>query len=152
MKKILSILGTISLSTIISTNIIACNPTKENNKPNQTIIPQFISQQPPTNSNWKLVDNYQSEFSKKNNNWYSVLFNFEGYKIINFYNSSNEIRVDFNNLTLMKDNDNNLYLYKKWGSPLPIPNINFTVYRWDGINEPIIPTINKNTGEIKNWN
>ncbi|WP_206780865.1 hypothetical protein, partial [Spiroplasma poulsonii] len=54
------------------------------------------------------------------NNWYSVLFNFEGYKIINFYNSSNEIRVDFNNLTLMKDNDNNLYLYKKWGSPLPI--------------------------------
>ncbi|PQM29669.1 DUF3688 family protein [Spiroplasma poulsonii] len=52
----------------------------------------------------------------------------------------------------MKDNDNNLYLYKKWGSPLPIPNINFTVYRWDGINEPIIPTINKNTGEIKNWN
>ncbi|PQM29703.1 hypothetical protein SMSRO_SF031040 [Spiroplasma poulsonii] len=101
--------------------------------------------------NWKLVDNYQSEFSKKNNNWYSVLFNFEGYKIINFYNSSNEIRVDFNNLTLMKDNDNNLYLYKKWGSPLPIPNINFTVYRWDGINEPIIPTINKNTGEITDW-
>ncbi|PQM29664.1 hypothetical protein SMSRO_SF030650 [Spiroplasma poulsonii] len=31
------------------------------------------------------------------------------------------------------------------------PNINFTVYRWDGINEPIIPTINKNTGEITDW-
>ncbi|MFW4370885.1 MAG: lipoprotein, partial [Spiroplasma sp. hy2] len=32
MKKILSILGTIYLSTIISTNIIACNPTNENKK------------------------------------------------------------------------------------------------------------------------
>ncbi len=56
MKKILSILGTISLSTIISTNIIACKPTNKNNISNQPTKQQFIQQQPPKNSNWKLIN------------------------------------------------------------------------------------------------
>jgi acid phosphatase class B len=47
MKKILSILSTISLLTTISTNTIACNTKNENNKP---IEQKIITQQPPTNS------------------------------------------------------------------------------------------------------
>jgi hypothetical protein len=51
MKKILSLLSTISLLTIISTNTIACNTKNENNKPIEPIKEQFIPQQPPNNSN-----------------------------------------------------------------------------------------------------
>jgi hypothetical protein len=51
MKKILSLLSTILLSTIITTNIIACNKTNKPNKPIEPIKEQFIPQQPPKDSN-----------------------------------------------------------------------------------------------------
>ncbi|PQP78529.1 hypothetical protein C6B38_05435, partial [Spiroplasma sp. ChiS] len=96
-------------------------------------------------------NNYSNEIENINNKWYSVIFNFGNYKIVNFFNSNNEIRINFDNFILLKGNDGNLYLYKKWDSPLPIPNINFTIYRWDGNGEPQTPTIDKNTGEITDW-
>ncbi|ALA97688.1 Spiroplasmavirus-related protein [Spiroplasma kunkelii CR2-3x] len=104
--------------------------------------------------NWKLINNNNlvNEIQNINNKWYSVIFNFESYKIVKFCNSDYETDVDFNNLRLMKGNDGNLYLYEKWKSPLPIADIKFLVYRWDGIGEPETPTINEKTGGITDWN
>ncbi|MFW4371466.1 MAG: lipoprotein, partial [Spiroplasma sp. hy2] len=74
MKKILSILGTIYLSTIISTNIIACNPTNENKKLKNQTKQQFIPQQPPKNSNWKLVNDYNAFKSNFDNKYYFIIW------------------------------------------------------------------------------
>ncbi len=77
-KKLLSILGTISLITGGSSNLISCNKpnnneSKENNKP-KTLNPQ----QPPERSNWKLIHNsltnIKKEFSKYNNKWYFIIW------------------------------------------------------------------------------
>lgn len=128
MKKILSILETISLSTIITTNIIACIPKNKNNInniPNKPIEPQFIPQQPPTNSNWKLIIDTRGEGNS-------------GKTYIGIF--GNKPRV---NITDWKGIEGeglwHLYQYK-------------AIYRWDGVGKPLIPIIDKNTGKITNWN
>ncbi|ALA97398.1 hypothetical protein SKUN_00497 [Spiroplasma kunkelii CR2-3x] len=58
MKKWISILGTIWLTATSTTTLISCeksekpNNNKEENKP---IIPTPEAQQPPKDSNWKLI-------------------------------------------------------------------------------------------------
>ncbi|MFW4371467.1 MAG: lipoprotein [Spiroplasma sp. hy2] len=127
MKKILSILGTIYLSTIISTNIIACNPTNENKKLKNQTKQQFIPQQPPKNSNWKLITN---KYIERDTGWYIIIYK------------------SFNNWRIEKINSS-----KNFGSNTGYPMD--IIYKWKLNNEPTnlqLPTINKNTGEITNWN
>ncbi|MFJ1522145.1 lipoprotein [Spiroplasma sp. ald] len=132
MKKILSILGIISLSTIISTNIIACNTPNKKNKPNKPIEPKFIPQQPPKNSNWKLIDrsNFINEIKKPNDKWYIGIIPYN--KIYIIYKVKNNIEKNKFINKLFTEHDN--------------------VYRCDGFGEPQKPSINKDTGEITNWN
>ncbi|WP_425378523.1 lipoprotein [Spiroplasma endosymbiont of Polydrusus pterygomalis] len=142
MKKILSILSTISLSTIISTNIIACKTSNTNNENNKPIESEFIPQQPPENSNWKLVNNY-NQLETKNSKWYIMIYSSDP-KIIS---------------KLKNDENRKIYLFNlNSNTGIRFGNSSFSdvnkisLYYWDGNDEPTIPTINRDTGEITNWN
>ncbi len=140
----------ISLSTIISTNIIACKPPNINNKNNKPIKPEFIPQQPPKNSNWKLVDNLNFINYKVDNKWYIAIFkNYtKNWYIVNFLNDSKNDKIlgefCFDGIC------QNIYLsslrnFFKRGDIK-------TIYQWNNINNSNTPQINNNTGEITNWN
>ncbi len=147
MKKLLIIIGAISLITSGSSNLIACNKnnnneSKENNKP-KTWNPQ----EPPENSNWKLILDYYSEFSDLSLN-----------------------QININNmwyLSIIKKDDNNYYLKKfknnhknitgnHWNNGIAINHEWFrvpSIYRWELKIEPTeLPKIDKGTGKILNWN
>ncbi len=145
MKKLLSILGTIGLTTTSTTSLVACDKPKPNNnsenggnKPEPTPEPQ----QPPKNSNWKLInrDNFVKENNEKNNKWYILIakqMQSDNFSIIKF-NFSSELIWKVGEYGGHRIN-NRWYVY-----------IN-SLYRWDGVGEPQIPTINQNTGEITEW-
>jgi hypothetical protein len=143
MKKILLLVSTISLSTIISTNIIACNTSNINKQNNKPIKQQFTAQQPPKNSNWKTLNNtFNDEFKINNNKFYVILVKQQKedkyWKIIKFKNDN--IYNPFGNV---------------WNNGVKIKDIWYIVkslYRWDGDGEPTTPTINSSTGEITDWN
>jgi hypothetical protein len=158
MKKILSLLSTISLSTI-STNTIACNKPIEDNKTNtpntlnKPIEQKMITQQPPKNSNWKLIDiswqksmeQFKTEFLKNNNKWYFFI----------------ESDIYGFNKFLAKNNNNNIKEVNVWNWILKLNNGNYSyvdvsklksIYCWNGDGEPQTPEINKKTGEIIKWN
>ncbi len=96
MKKLLSILGTIGLTATSTTSLVACDKPKPNNnsenggnKPEPTPEPQ----QPPKNSNWKLInrDNFVKENNEKNNKWYILIakqMQSDNFSIIKFNFSS----------------------------------------------------------------
>jgi hypothetical protein len=147
MKKILSILSTISLFTTISTNTIACNKPNENNKPNKQIKQKNIAQQPPQNSNWKLITNIEEEFNINNNKFYFFLnlLDVNRYGIYLVKNENNNIQIGENNRWDLKTyNPESFVMF----ATANIKNI----YRWNGVGEPQTPEINKDTGEITNWN
>ncbi|WFG99235.1 DUF3688 family protein [Spiroplasma citri] len=75
--------------------------------------------------NWKLVDNKDEE-KNRNKIYIGIWENGSNYKIINW--KANPAQP-------------------KW----PLYHFEI-VYRWDGVGEPQIPTINPNTGEITDWN
>ncbi|AXF96397.1 spiroplasma plectrovirus-related protein [Spiroplasma phoeniceum P40] len=75
--------------------------------------------------NWKLVDNKDEE-KNRNKIYIGIWENGSNYKIINW--KANPAQP-------------------KW----PLYHFEI-VYRWDGVGEPQIPTINPNTGEIIDWN
>ncbi len=145
MKKLLSILGTIGLTATSTTSLVACDKPKPNNnsenggnKPEPTPEPQ----QPPKNSNWKLInrDNFVKENNEKNNKWYILIakqMQSDNFSIIKF-NFSSELIWKVGEYGGHRIN-NRWYVY-----------IN-SLYRWDGVGEPQIPTINQNTGEITEW-
>ncbi len=143
MKKILSILGTIGITTTSTKSLISCekpnnNENKGSNKPEPTPEPQ----QPPKNSNWKLInrDNFVKENNEKNNKWYILIakqIQSDNFSIIKF-NFSSELIWKVGEYGGHRIN-NRWYVY-----------IN-SLYRWDGVGEPQIPTINQNTGEITEW-
>ncbi|UZQ30921.1 MAG: lipoprotein [Spiroplasma phoeniceum] len=153
MKKWLSILGAIGLTATSTTSLISCEKPNNNenggNKPEPTPKPQ----QPPKNSNWKLVDinwqkdryKFENEFKKLNNKWC-------------FFIESDTYGF---NKYLAKNNDNNIKQVNEWHWILILNNGNYVayfdaskiklIYCWDGVGEPQTPTINSNTGEIINW-
>ncbi len=145
MKKLLSILGTIGLTATSTTSLVACDKPKPNNnsenggnKPEPTPEPQ----QPPKNSNWKLInrDNFVKENNEKNNKWYILIakqMQSDNFSIIKF-NFSSELIWKVGEYGGHRIN-NRWYVY-----------IN-SLYRWNGVGEPQIPTINQNTGEITEW-
>nr|WP_308686784.1 DUF3688 family protein [Spiroplasma sp. ChiS] len=82
--------------------------------------------------NWKLIDRnyFEKEIKKPNDKWYIGIIPYnEIYKIYKIKNNS-EKNNSINRLFTKYDN----------------------VYRWDGDGEPQTPTIDKNTGEITDWN
>ncbi|WFH01040.1 DUF3688 family protein [Spiroplasma citri] len=93
--------------------------------------------------NWKLIDrnSFDNEFSTKNNKSYILIakqMQSDNFSIIKF-NFSNELIWKVGEHRGHRIN-NRWYVY-----------IN-SLYRWDGDGEPQIPTIDKNTGEITDWN
>nr|CAK99769.1 plectrovirus spv1-r8a2b orf 1 n-terminal and c-terminal truncated transmembrane protein [Spiroplasma citri] len=93
--------------------------------------------------NWKLIDrdNFVKENNEKNNKWYILIakqMQSDNFSIIKF-NFSNELiwKVGEHGGHII---NNRWYVY-----------IN-SLYRWDGVGEPQLPTIDKNTGEITDWN
>nr|CAK98365.1 plectrovirus spv1-r8a2b orf1 n-terminal and c-terminal truncated protein [Spiroplasma citri] len=86
--------------------------------------------------NWKLIENNnrESEFSKPNNKWYFYIRITDKYVCKKVYFDSNFIK-----------NQYTYWQHLKYG-------INFPVYRWDGVGELELPTIDKKTGEIIDWN
>ncbi|AXF95303.1 lipoprotein [Spiroplasma phoeniceum] len=151
MKKWLSIIGAIGLTATSTTTLISCkkennNKNEEDNKPK----PSYNAQQPPKDSNWKLIDinwqkdkyKFENEFKKLNNKWY-------------FFIESDTYGF---NKYLAKNNGNNIKQVNEWN--FLIFNGNYAyfdaskiklIYCWDGISEPETPTIDKNTGEIIDW-
>ncbi|WFG95509.1 DUF3688 family protein [Spiroplasma citri] len=93
--------------------------------------------------NWKLIDrnNFENEFSTKNNKSYILIakqMQSDNFSIIKF-NFSNELIWKVGEHRGHRIN-NRWYVYIK------------ALYRWDGDGEPQLPTIDKNTGEITDWN
>nr|WP_310622522.1 DUF3688 family protein [Spiroplasma citri] len=82
--------------------------------------------------NWKLIDRsyLENEIKKPNDKWYISIIPYDGiYRIFKIKNNSE--KNNFINRLFIED---------------------YNVYRWDGNGEPEIPTIDKNTGEITDWN
>ncbi|WP_342256561.1 lipoprotein [Spiroplasma endosymbiont of Poecilobothrus nobilitatus] len=128
MKKLLSILGTIGLTATSTTSLISCEKPNNNeneggNKPEPKPTPEPEKlQQPPKNSNWKLVDGFINEKNNDSKKYIGIVKIENGWKIIKWTGKNIEWK----------------YQYK-------------AIYRWDGINEPETPIIDKNTGKITDW-
>ncbi|ALA97537.1 hypothetical protein SKUN_00644 [Spiroplasma kunkelii CR2-3x] len=129
MKKWINILGTIGLTATSTTTLISCeksekpNNNKEENKP---IIPTPEAQQPPENSNWKLITN---KYIPRDTGWYIIV-----------YKSFNQWRIEKINSSKNFGNET--------GYDMDI------IYKWNLNNEPMnsqLPTINEKTGKITNW-
>ncbi|WP_424525985.1 lipoprotein [Spiroplasma endosymbiont of Glossina fuscipes fuscipes] len=123
MKKWLSILGTIGLTATSTTTLISCE--KPNNNENGGNKPKpWNPQQPPIGSNWKLINKEDININHDNKNYFAVVRIMNGWKIIKW---KGELSYE-----------DRFYYFKN-------------IYRWDGLNEPQIPEINTNTGEILDW-
>ncbi|RUO86409.1 hypothetical protein D9R21_03240 [Spiroplasma endosymbiont of Megaselia nigra] len=156
MKKLLSILGIIGLTTTSTTSLISCekpnnNENEENNKPKPAPEPQ----QPPKNSNWELIDYPTSTiklrdlFKNPDNKWYVInLFTTQEGYIIRKFKFTNKTK-----LVKKSDYDETAWKYKfkdYEGLPTELVGYYRYVYRWNGVNEPQTPEIN-NGGEITDW-
>nr|CAK99251.1 plectrovirus spv1-r8a2b orf 1 n-terminal and c-terminal truncated transmembrane protein [Spiroplasma citri] len=97
--------------------------------------------------NWKLIlnisnENLQKEINIKNDKWYIVIGrNKRSNSNISFckFNSKLDVLTIIGNITIDNYNYYSLQDIK-------------ALYRWDGDGEPQLPTIDKNTGEITDWN
>nr|WP_310622624.1 DUF3688 family protein [Spiroplasma citri] len=98
--------------------------------------------------NWKLIDrnSFDNEFSTKNNKSYLFLnlFDVGRYGIYLTKNNGN-ISQKRNNIWYLETyNPKDFVMFNTANIKL--------LYRWDGDGEPETPTIDKNTGEITDWN
>ncbi|WP_425377647.1 lipoprotein [Spiroplasma endosymbiont of Polydrusus pterygomalis] len=130
MKKILSLLGVITLIGTSTTILVACNtPDNENKKkitkkePENPNINHNLPKSPL--GNWKLVNGFINEKQDDNNKnyYFGIINNGSGWETITWSGK----QIDWK------------YQYKN-------------IYRWEGDGLPETPTINGNTGEITNWN
>ncbi|PQP78339.1 hypothetical protein C6B38_06720 [Spiroplasma sp. ChiS] len=129
MKRILSIIGAIGLTATSTTTLISCEKSEkpnDNNKINKPTTPTPKAQQPPKDSNWKLISN---KYISRDTGWYIII-----------YKSFNLWRIEKINSS------------KNFGSSTGYPMD--IIYKWELNNEPTnlqLPTIDKNTGEITDW-
>ncbi|AXF96707.1 lipoprotein [Spiroplasma phoeniceum] len=138
MKKWLSIIGAIGLTATSTTTLISCkkennNKNEEDNKPKPSYNPQQPNpQQPPKDSNWKLMNKIIDFWNlTPNNKWYILLLNnyvSNNWNIMKIHLTINPRDIIFEPNNLLK-----------------------SVYLWDGDGKPETPTIDKNTGEITDW-
>ncbi|WP_424526398.1 lipoprotein [Spiroplasma endosymbiont of Glossina fuscipes fuscipes] len=124
MKKLLSILGVCGLVGM-SANLTACDKPNNNengngNKPDKPWIPQ----QPPENSNWKLITSVIGE-GNTGKTYIGIFGSKTNWNIIDWKGIEGEGKW-------------HLYEYK-------------SIYRWDGEGEPEIPTVDNKTGKITDW-
>ncbi|WP_425378956.1 lipoprotein [Spiroplasma endosymbiont of Polydrusus pterygomalis] len=147
MKKILSILGAISLITSESSNLIGCDNKKtENNKSDPTFKPE----QPLETSNWSLIDenNWENEFKEKNNKWYFLIktLKIAGSAIFKEkYDQKNKIVIsNIDNYKIIQFGNMAIQQFKNR------PRV-FVIYRWDSVDEPETPKIDNITGKIVDW-
>ncbi|UNF61918.1 lipoprotein [Spiroplasma poulsonii] len=122
MKKILSILGVIGLTTTSTTTLISCE--KPNNNENGGNKPTSEPQQPPENSSWKLITDVIDE-GNTGKTYIGIFGSKTNWNIIDWKGIEGEGKW-------------HLYQYK-------------SIYRWDGNGKPKIPTINNKTGKITDW-
>ncbi|ALA98424.1 Spiroplasmavirus-related protein [Spiroplasma kunkelii CR2-3x] len=170
MKKWLSIIGAIELTATSTITLISCNK-ENNNKNKEDNKPELPDnqQQPPEGSNWKQVIAQEKPFNKVDNKYYFVVWRGDkndDWKIIKFNN--NEKIKRWHPKTLDVQNNIKLCLTNYAEIPIDIDlsidastinrwkddiknNYFKAVYRWDGVGEPQLPTINKNTSEIIDW-
>ncbi|WP_310612952.1 lipoprotein [Spiroplasma citri] len=79
MKKLLSIIGAIGLIATSTTTLISCkkennNKNEEDNKPKPSYNPQQPNtQQPPKDSNWKLITDFNWLKDNFDNKYYFVI-------------------------------------------------------------------------------
>ncbi len=137
MKKLLSILGGIGLTATSTTSLIACDkPKPNNNSENGSNKPEpWNPQQPPENSNWKLITD---KYIPRDTGWYIIIYKWFGEFNIIKVNSLEKYGSNINEIICSSLND-----YK-----------NITIYKWKLNTEPTdlqIPTINFNTGKITDW-
>ncbi|WP_425380522.1 lipoprotein [Spiroplasma endosymbiont of Stenodema calcarata] len=126
MKKWLSILGAIGLTATSTTTLISCEkPNNNENNGGNKPEPPYNPQQPPSESNWKLIDRTTAISEQSSGKVYIGIF---------------KVDSEFNIISwkAIKGYFVSLYRYK-------------AIYRWDGNGEPQIPTIDPNTGEITDW-
>ncbi|WP_257986855.1 spiroplasma phage ORF1-like family protein [Spiroplasma melliferum] len=143
MKKLLSILGVIGLTTTSAASLISCeNPNNKNggnNKPDEPWIPQ----QPPENSKWKLVDvnskeKLKNELSNLSDKWYTVIWKPKNTYFIAKFNSKWDVLTPGGNISFQ-----NYYINFEYIKSL---------YRFDNnTNEPELPEIDNKTGKIIDW-
>nr|CAK99073.1 hypothetical lipoprotein transmembrane [Spiroplasma citri] len=128
MKKWLSIIGAIGLTATSTTTLISCkkennNKNEEDNKPE---LPdnqqQHNPQKPPKGSNWKLINGFVNEKNNDNKNYIGIIKIENGFIIIKWIGKYIDYKYQYIN-----------------------------IYRWDGVGEPTLPQIDKNTGEINDW-
>ncbi|WFH01135.1 lipoprotein [Spiroplasma citri] len=128
MKKWLSIIGAIGLTATSTTTLMSCkkennNKNEEDNKPKPSYNPQQPNpQQPPKDSNWKLIDDFVNEKNNDNKNYIGIIKIENGFIIIKWIGKYIDYKYQYIN-----------------------------IYRWDGVGEPTLPQIDKNTGEINDW-
>ncbi|UZQ30626.1 MAG: lipoprotein [Spiroplasma phoeniceum] len=106
MKKILSILGTITLIGTSTTSLIACNTTKYNEKKLQE-----LKEKNNVNTNNCILEwiaQQETPFNKIDNKWYFVVWRDNknaDWRIIKFKNNEMTIKIDnSNNRQLQKTN------------------------------------------------
>ncbi len=75
---------------------------------------------------------------KKNHKWYIIIY-------YSKYMDENIFVIDKQKISFAGVTSDNCIAF---GGGL---YVNPVIYRWDGVNEPQIPTINYNTGEIIDW-
>ncbi|WP_424525631.1 lipoprotein [Spiroplasma endosymbiont of Glossina fuscipes fuscipes] len=124
MKKWLSILGTIGLTATSTTTLISCEkPNNNENGGNKPELP-YNPQQPPENSNWKLITSVIGE-GNTGKTYIGIFGSKTNWNIIDWKGIEGEGKW-------------HLYEYK-------------SIYRWDGEGEPEIPTVDNKTGKITDW-
>ncbi len=138
MKKILSLLGTITLIGTSTTSLVACNTPQEYTpeelehlkKENQIDITNETIK-----NNLEWIAPQEKPFNKVDNKWYFViwhgLFNNE-WKINVFNNNAVQIQIDTTSDWLMKNFDDLQVGYgRSWKDWTNYPNYFKSVYRWN---------------------
>lgn len=144
MKKILSLLSTITLIGTSITSLVACDNNNNNNNKFEK-KPLAKPQQPPAGSKWTNIPRTQApnkEFLTPTNKWYFYIRKFHDNYILE--------KIYFDNDFISNKNTNTHWQHLKNDSDF-IWDYNL-VYCWDGNDEPQTPQINTNTGKITNWN
>ncbi|WP_338956234.1 lipoprotein [Spiroplasma endosymbiont of Polydrusus cervinus] len=161
MKKILSILSTITLSGTSTTSLVACNTPqysedelkKEKEKNNININGNILEWMAPQ----------EKPFNEKDDKWYFAVWHSDkntDWRIIKFKNNEMTIKIDNSNNRQLQKTDlgmgRDLYItndsgFVKYVTHWRDDNGSYfkSVYRWNGTSELQTPEIDNN-GNIKN--
>jgi len=157
MKKILNILGTITLIATSTTSLVACNTPQEytqaqidklkeenNIKTNDGVLEWIAPQEKP--------------FNKTDNKWYYVVWRGDkndNWRIIKYKYEKQGLLEDYNNFIISINNKKELYIFKKQGaigfSTKWNKNNDYfkSVYRWNSLDKPDPDLVLDENGNVK---